>query len=181
MTPEELKTEQKKIVINALLAGAFCAVVLIASYSILPSIFVFPTDLAERIAFALKANLFVFAWVVLAVRMVSRVRFYSAEDNRGSAYTVPSEKIAVPRAFLQNTLEQAVIAAGAYVGLATLLSGNALAVIPASVLLFGIGRITFLRGYPKGAGGRAFGIVTTVLPSAAGYVWGIWLVLSQLF
>lgn len=181
MTHEELEAEQKKIILNALLAGIFCTAVLVAGYIILPLLFVFPTELTQRIAFAFKANLFVFVWVVLAVRMVSRVRFYSSEDNRGSAYTVPSEKITVPLAFLQNTLEQAVIAAAAYLGLATLLSGNALAVVPTAVLLFSIGRITFLRGYSKGAGGRAFGIVTTVLPTAAGYIWGMWLVISQLF
>jgi hypothetical protein len=179
MTPEALEAEQKKIIRNALWASACCAFVLLTSYNVLPLFFSFPTELAERIAFALKTNLFVLLWVVIAVRMVSRVRFYSPQDNRGSAYTTPSEKIAVPLAFLQNTLEQSVIAAGIYLALATLITGPALALLPGAAFLFSIGRISFLRGYSMGAGGRAFGIVTTVLPTAAGYLWGIWLVLSS--
>lgn len=178
MTPLELKNEQRKIVRNAALATAFSAAVLFTGYFALPMHFIFPTDLAGRIAFTLQADIFVFLWVVIAIRMVSRVRFYSAEDNRGSAYTIPSPKIAVPRAFLQNTLEQAFVAVGAHLALATLLSGPALSVIPSAVLLFGIGRIAFLRGYPYGAGARAFGIVTTVLPTMFGYIAAVVLMIA---
>lgn len=181
MTSEALKAEQRKIVRNALWAAAFCTVVLLTSYNVLPLIFTFPEGLSDRIAFALKVNLFVLIWVVIAIRMVSRVRFYSPQDNRGSAYTTPSEKIAVPLAFLQNTLEQSVIAIGMYLALATLVTGPPLALLPGAAFLFSAGRITFLLGYPRGAGGRAFGIVTTVLPTGAGYVWGIWLVVTQIF
>lgn len=180
MNRAELKEEQKKIVRNALWSALFCFLVLAAGYIVLPHYFQFPTGLAERMAFALQADLFVLAWVVIAVRMVSKVRFYSPEDNAGSAYTVPSPKIALPRAFLQNTLEQAVIAVGAHLALATLLSGAALALIPSAIFLFAIGRMTFLRGYPKGAPGRAFGIVMTVLPTAAGYVAAMGIILTAL-
>ena len=57
-----------------------------------------------------------------------------------------------------------------HLALATQLSGPPLALIIAAVLLFGIGRVAFLIGYPKGAGGRAFGMITTVLPTLAGFV-----------
>lgn len=48
--------------------------------------------------------------------------------------------------------------------------------IPAAVLLFGIGRIAFLKGYPKGAGARSFGMATTALPTAAAFVWAMYLI-----
>jgi len=179
MEQAELRKQQKKIIRNALVASVFCSVVLAGGYILLPKFIDFPTDLSSRIAFAIQADIFVFLWVVIGIRMVSRVRFYSVEDNRGSAYTIPSAKIAVPRAFLQNTLEQAFVAVGAHLALATLLSGSALSVIPASVLLFGIGRIAFLRGYPYGAGARAFGIVTTVLPTMFGYIAALLLVVAS--
>lgn len=116
-------------------------------------------------AFALGADVFVFLWIVLGVRLVARGPVSPAADSRGSAFAPPSLVIAVPVAFLQNTLEQAVVAAGAHLALATLLSGPALALISTAVVLFAAGRLTFLIGYPKGAGGRAFGIATTALPT----------------
>lgn len=112
--------------------------------------------------------------------MVSRGRFHSAVDNPGSAFAPPSPAIAVQVAFLQNTLEQAVAAVGAHLALATLISGQSLALIPAAVFLFAIGRITFLRGYRRGAGARAFGIVATIIPTISIYGWTIGLVIVRL-
>jgi hypothetical protein len=37
--------------------------------------------------------------------------------------------------------------------------------------LFGLGRVTFLHGYPQGAGGRAFGVATTAIPTVGAYAW----------
>lgn len=179
MDTAQLRAEQKKIVVRAIAAAIACVAVTLGAYLLLPSMMAFPADLAERIAFAVQADVFVLLWVVLGVRMVSRVRFYSKEDNRGSAYTLPSPKIAVPRAFLQNTLEQAVIAVGAHLALSTLVYGPALSFIPAAVFLFAIGRITFLLGYPYGAGARAFGMVMTTLPSIVAYGWAVYLIIAR--
>jgi hypothetical protein len=181
MDASELKIEQRKIIQNAIFAAVVCAIVLLLGRYTLPLYYTFPTDLTERIAFAIKASLFVLIWVVIAVRMVSRVRFLSAEDNKGSALTQPSAKIAIPRAFLQNTLEQAVIAAGAYLAFATLVSAASLSLVPSAVILFSIGRVTFLRGYPEGAGARAFGMVVTVLPTMLAYIFCIGAVIASLF
>lgn len=174
---DELRREQRKVLINGALAVLFCIAALGAGYFLLPRVITFPVEFAERMSFVLQADLFVFVWVAISVRLVSRGRFYSPEDIRGSAYAPPSPRIAVRAAFLQNTLEQAVMAAGAHLALATLLKGAELALILVAVVLFSVGRITFLIGYPKGAGGRAFGIVTTSLPSALGYLLAIGLML----
>lgn len=176
----DLKAEQRKIIRRALAAFAFCALVLLGSFLLLPRLFEFPSDLAERIAFALQADIFVLIWIAIGVRMVSKGRFHSAADNPGSAFSQPSPAIAVQMAFLRNTLEQAVAAAGAHLALATLISGPALSLIPGAVFLFAIGRITFLRGYPYGAGARAFGIVTTAIPTIGAYGWSIGLILLRL-
>ena len=179
-TGVDLAVEQPKIIKSAIRASFFCTGVLAASYLVLPRYVSFPDDLIGALTLALRADLFIFLWVVIGVRMVSRVRFVSAADNRGSAFSRPSAQIALPLAFLQNTLEQAVIAAGAHLALATLITGNLLAVIPAAVLLFAIGRVAFLIGYPHGAGARAFGMVTTVLPTLAGYALAIILMVGRL-
>lgn len=177
-TEVALAAEQRKVIWNSVTALIFCAVVLAGGYLVLPLYFQFPTDLSDRLAFVLQADVFVFLWIALGVRMVARGRFHSPADNRGSAFAPPSPVIAVPVAFLQNTLEQAVVAVGAHLALATLLSGPALSLIPTAVVLFAIGRLMFLIGYPKGAGGRAFGMATTAVPTAGGYVLAIALIIS---
>ncbi|API61537.1 ribosomal protein L11 (plasmid) [Tardibacter chloracetimidivorans] len=175
----DLEAEQRKIIRRAAVAIVFCVLVLAGSYLLLPRLMAFPTGLAQRLAFALQADLFVLIWIIIGVRMVSRGRFHSAIDNPGSAFAPPSPAIAVQVAFLQNTLEQAVAAVGAHLALATLISGPLLALIPGAVFLFAIGRFTFLRGYPHGAGARAFGVVTTVVPTIGAYGWAIGLILFR--
>lgn len=132
-----------------------------------------------RLAFALRADIFIFLWIVLGVRLVARGQFHSAADNRGSAFAPPSPEIAAPVEFLQNSLEQSVVAVGAHLALATLLSGPALSPIPTAIVQFAAGRLTFLIGYRKGAGGRAFGMAATALPTAGGYVLAIVLMVGR--
>ena len=172
----DLVAEQRRILRSAAWSALLCAAVLTASCWLLPRFFQPPEALAERIAFAVQADLLVLVWLLVAVRMVSSGRYRSADDNRGSAFSAPSPALAIKVAFLQNTLEQVVLAVGAHVALATLVSGASLFFIPAAVLLFGIGRIAFLQGYPKGAGARSFGMATTALPTAAAFAWAIYLI-----
>jgi hypothetical protein len=73
-------------------------------------------------------------------------------------------------AFLQNTLEQSVITLFTQPALVLLLGARAMPLIAASVLLFAVGRMTFLAGYPKGAGARSFGMAVTALPSLMAFV-----------
>ncbi|MGA0608038.1 MAPEG family protein [Phenylobacterium sp. VNQ135] len=167
----DLPKEQRTVKLGALLAVAVCGSTLALACLALPRLLAFPQDLAERLAFALRADLLIALWVVLAVRMVAKVRFTSAEDNAGSAYSRPSVRLAVPAAFLQNTLEQAFIAVVGHLALATTSGEAPLAYIACAVALFCLGRLTFLRGYPQGAGGRAFGVATTAIPSVGAYAW----------
>jgi uncharacterized membrane protein YecN with MAPEG domain len=146
-------------------------------YFLLPMIFAFPEALPERLAFAAQASVFVLLCVVIAVGMVSTGRRFSPADIGGSAARPPSEHIAIYIAFLQNTLEQAVIAVGLYFALATLVSGPWLALIPVCVLFFLVGRVLFLRGYSRGVEGRALGMTLTMTPTVLGYL----LVLVLLF
>lgn len=165
----ELRQEQRRIVINSAAAMLFCAALLAAGYALLPSVFSFPEDASARLAFVLRADLFILLWVLLGVRLVASGRFHSIADIRGSAYSAPTPAIAIRAAFLQNTLEQAFLAVGVHLALATLLSGPALSLIVVSVMLFSIGRVAFLIRYAEGAGARAFGMVTTAFPILAGF------------
>jgi hypothetical protein len=157
-----------------------CALCFGLGYVTLPQLFEFPTDLVERLAFAFQSSLFVLIWVLVGVGMVATGRRKSLADVGGSASGPPSEKIAVSVAFLQNTLEQAVLAVGAYLALATRISGPWLSLIVTAVVLFGVGRLLFLRGYRRdhrGAKGRAFGMTLTMWPTLAGYLLAIALII----
>lgn len=167
----DLPVEQRRIKHAGLLSGVFCLATLVGMSSVLPMLAEFPADRWERLSFVLRVDLFVAAWVLIGVRLVSRIRFISAEDNPGAAFAPPSPRLAMRAAFLQNTLEQAFLAIIALTALVTVQGEAPLAYALAAALCFSIGRITFLRGYPHGAGGRAFGMVTTVLPTLGAFGW----------
>ena len=165
-TTAELKREQKKIRQGVAYAFVLSVVVVGAAHLLLPPLVgMLGSDLEGRLAFWAGANLFVLLWIIIGVGMVSTGRRHSAEDIRGAAYAPPSPKIATAVAFLQNTLEQGVITMFALLILVFLLGTTALPLVVASVLLFTIGRVTFLAGYARGAGARSFGMALTVLPS----------------
>lgn len=80
MTPPQpvaLQSEQRNI-FRLRLPLPFFAQRFAAAYLLLPGLFLLPAELAERIAFALEADVFVFLWIVVGVRMVARGRFHSA-------------------------------------------------------------------------------------------------------
>src|SRR5262245_4754529 len=107
-----------------------------AGYFLIPVVLELPAGLPERLAFAAHASTVVLLCVVVAVLRVSRGRRLSPADMGGSAAGPPSQSLAISVAFLQNTLEQAVIAVGVYFALATLLNGAWLSLIPVGVLFF---------------------------------------------
>lgn len=113
----------------------------------------FPEDTSDRLAFALRADLFIVIWVIIAIRRVSSIRDRSIEDSAGAAYAPPSERLALRAAFLRNTLEQAFIAVIGHLALASVEGDAALAFVVIAVVLFGVGRVAFIAGYPHGAGG----------------------------
>ena len=83
----KLDSEQKGVARGAGFAAVFSAVFLVVGY------LWFPFELgaferpAARLVFALKANIFVFLWLVAAVGRVANIRFFSC----------PSRKLTLPR------------------------------------------------------------------------------------
>lgn len=168
-----MNLEVTKIRWAALRGFLFCAFTTGLGYYFLPKMINLPEEPFDKVTFVLRADLFVIFWVIFAVGVVSHGRRQNVKDIWGSAFGPPSTELAIKVAFLQNTLEQAFMAIFVHLALATLLPSKSLALILVGIFLFGIGRVTFYRGYPKGAGGRAFGIVTTVLPTIFGFILAI--------
>lgn len=172
--PKNLAAELAGVRRQVALAFLFCAAAFAVAIWWLPQQLEFPTDLGARLAFAVRACLLVIFWVLVGVHIVATLRRHSTKDIAGSAYGPPSERLRVPLAFLQNTLEQATITVVTMLALATVEGEAPLAFIMASVALFAIGRITFLRGYSDGSAARAFGIATTVFPIHGAFWWVVY-------
>lgn len=162
----DLAREERLIRIRSTLALAIVLVCFALGYMLLPRAFTFPEALAGRMAMAAQAGAFVLLCLVVAVGMVSFGRRQSADDIGGAAGGPPSPALAVKAAFLQNTLEQAVLACGAFFAFAAVATGAGLALLPVAALLFCAGRVLFWLGYPGGAGARALGMALTLLPGA---------------
>ena len=181
--PEEIDMERAERTIRntGLLAlGAF-AIAGAAAWFVLPLLWRFPEHLTERLAFGAQASALVLVWVLVGMGMVSTGRRFSRHDISGSAARPPSEKLAIQTAFLQNTLEQAVMAAGAYMAFASLVGGPWLALVVVAVAFFAVGRILFLRGYARGVQGRSLGMSLTAIPTMLGYLAVVALIVLSLF
>jgi len=161
----DLKNEVQGIRTAAIKALTLSAACFAAGYLLLPMYMNFPVATSDALVFTLRVDLFVLLWVAGAVGLVSHARRQSTADIRGAAFGVPSESIRIKIAFLQNTLEQAFVTIGAHLVFSTLMQGPALSLVVVATALFAIGRIAFYRGYPQGAAARAFGMVTTVIPT----------------
>lgn len=169
--PADLEQEQRRILRNSLLGMIFCVLVLGVAYWLVPIIFRLPSnDSASLITFWSGSALLIVIWVLVGFAMVSRGRRHSLDDIRGSAFAPPSPRIAIYVAFLQNTVEQALMAVIVQIALLLLAGAWTAPLVAGQVLLFAIGRVTFLAGCPKGAGGRAFGLAVTALPTVGGFI-----------
>ncbi|CAL74641.1 Hypothetical protein; putative membrane protein [Bradyrhizobium sp. ORS 278] len=133
--------------------------------------------IAERLAVALRLDLFVIVWLLASIGNVARLRFFSRQDIAGAATTVASEAVRRGNAILQNTLEQAALAIAVHLGLAASLH-DPVPLLTTLVVLFGLGRLLFWLSYAKGAAGRAFGFALTFSPTAFALVIGLLLVLT---
>ncbi|MFO1027560.1 MAG: hypothetical protein U1E70_20475 [Acetobacteraceae bacterium] len=150
--------------------AAFSAVVLACGFLLPPLALPTTNMMADRLAFAARADLFVALWLLASVAAVAKGRFFSPQDIAGSGFGEPTPTIAAGRAVVQNTHEQATLAVIAHLALATLLPFRLLGLIPLLVVLFCIGRLTFWLGYQRGAAARAFGFATTFYPTAMALV-----------
>jgi hypothetical protein len=126
-------------------------------------------DPTHRLAFAihwlLVPGLALLAGVVGAVRR----GFYA--DAIDGTRTPSNWGLEINLRYNQNTVEQTLLAAIAWTGLALSLPHEDLIVIPGMAFLFGFGRITFWIGYLLHPLARAFGMTLTAAPTLAAFVW----------
>ncbi len=129
-------------------------------------------DTATRLAFALHWLLVPGLTLLIGVIVASRRGFY--QDAIDGTRTPASHALEIGLRYNQNTLEQTVLAAIAWTGLALALPHAWLVLVPGMAVLFAVGRATFWVGYLIYPIDRAFGMVLTIVPTLGAYGWLAW-------
>lgn len=137
--------EQRRVGLGAACAAGTSVLVILLLVVLRPFGVPDLPDAASRVAFAVRTDLFVVAWLGVMVASVAQRRFFSAEDIGRSATGPGGAGLGRADVVLQNTLEQVVFAVGCHVGLASVLPGWFMVVVPGLVGLFWL-------GYRDGAG-----------------------------
>ncbi len=161
---EAFRREQRRVAVSMALAVLITAVVLALAAFREPEGPVLPV--AERLQIALRADVFVVAWLAAAIGTVARLRFVSRDDIAGSSQGAGSRPVREAGAILQNTAEQVILAVPTHLALAAILA-RPTAMLAALAGLFCVGRALFWAGYGRGAGARALGFALTFYPSVA--------------
>jgi hypothetical protein len=123
-----------------------------------------PEPLDQRIAFALRVDVFVVAWFVAGIANVARLRFASPADIGAGTAPTSGARVSVARSILGNTGEQAALAVFTHGLVAVSLDAFA-TLVPVLAGLFCAGRLLFWHGYARGAAARALGFGLTFYPS----------------
>lgn len=162
----QLSDKQTAVLKGMIASLLVCALALSAGALLLSGTFLTEETLGGRFLLLAKSGLAISLWLLAAIGVLARHRFFTPEDIDGSGLTEGSVTAKRLQAVLQNTLEQTVLAVITYGCFALLAPIQYLGALPAAALLFWIGRTLFWLGYGKGAGGRAFGFALTFYSTA---------------
>jgi hypothetical protein len=164
-----MSNDQRKVLAGMAAASAFSAVFFAAVFR-LTAIDVAPAGGIEtswRIEYALKCEVFAALCLLAGVARIANRRFFRPDAIAGGA--APS--VEIDQRYLQNTLEQLVLAIVAHLALVTIVAPESIRAVAVLVMLFVIGRVTFWIGYHYSGPARAFGFGTTFYPTVAVYVY----------
>jgi hypothetical protein len=171
------RTIQRRIALGALSALIVTLVVVFAPWGQIGAPHPVPANAGERLALAARWLLIPGLSLLVGVGVLSNARFMSPAAIEGQR-VVDSPAFDINQRYNLNTLEQAVLAAVAWTGLALVLPADELNLIPRLAVQFGIGRALFWIGYLYAPWARAFGMGLTSYPTAGALVWLAWSALT---
>ena len=134
-------------------------------------------DQAARLAFVAYWLLLPGLALFAGIAVVANRRFFTTDAIDGERNS-QSRLIEIALRYNQNTLEQTVLAAIAWMGLALALSHDMLKLIPAMAIAFVVGRALFFIGYLIAPAARALGMGLSAYPSFAALIWLVWRMLG---
>ena len=152
-------SDKQRGVLTGMVAALAIVIVVLALAILLHPVALLPvgSGLDSRLGWGAMWLILPALCLLLAIGRLASHRFMTPEDIDGSGLTQGSETARIAQAVIQNTLEQAVLAALVYGAFCASVSRGWLAAIPAAAVLFTLGRILFAAGYRRGAPGRALG------------------------
>lgn len=130
-------------------------------------------DQVSRLAFAARWLLLPALALFAGIAVVANQRFFVADAIDG-ARASQSRLLEITLRYNQNTLEQTVLAAIAWAGLALALPHEKLTLIPAMAIVFIAGRALFWIGYLIAPVARALGLGLSAYPTFAALIWLAW-------
>ena len=156
-------------------AGMALAVVILVVFTTTPQLalrFAPPLgdDDAARLAYAARWLLVPALCLLAGVGMMANRRFFSNDAIDGTR-APENRSLEINLRYNQNTLEQAVLAAAAWSGLALALPHESLGLIGMLACVFALGRVLFWSGYLIAPWARAIGFGLTFYPTAVAMVW----------
>ncbi len=162
--------DQTRVLAGMFAAAVFGALWVAVGFAAGSSSFGNSTPSAERLAYALRYEIFVALTLLVGVGNVARQRFFSAAAIDGSA-PARGSAIDIDTRYIQNTTEQCVLAIPGHLALAVSLPAASLHVIPVLVSLFVFARACFWIGYRVHPATRAFGFAATFYPTVGVYLY----------
>lgn len=157
--------KQRGVFIGMVLAVLFSITILITAVITDPFHYNLIKGTDSRITILGLSLLLPVMTLIASIGRLAGFRFFSPADIDGSGLTKGSEKAILLQSLLQNTLEQFVIATAAYTIWCFTMPTSWLSAVPCCSFAFLIGRISFFKGYHKGAPARAFGFALTFYPT----------------
>ena len=126
----------------------------------------------SRLAYMLTWLLLPGLALLIGVQGAARRGFY--RDAIDGTRTPTSPALEINLRYNTNTVEQVLLAAIAWAGLALYLPKDQLALIPVLAIVFFAGRLAFFIGYLIYPMARAYGMVLTAAPTLIAYAWLTW-------
>jgi MAPEG family protein len=164
-----MSKDQSKVIAGVVAASVFSAAFFIVVFR-LTAIGLMPPggiDTSWRLAYALKCEVFAALCLLAGVGRIANRRFFIPDAIGGSV----EPSLEIDQRYLQNTLEQLVLAIVAHLALVTIVAPESIRAVAILVMLFVIGRATFWIGYHRSGAARAFGFATTFYPTVAVYAY----------
>lgn len=123
-----------------------------------------PQTSGDRLAFAAQWLLLPGLTLLAGIGSTANRRFLTPDAIDGDR-RVDNNAFEINLRYNQNTLEQVVLAAIAWMGLALILPAEQLGIVPRLAVLFVVGRGAFWLGYLYAPWARAFGMGLTAYPT----------------
>jgi hypothetical protein len=170
-----VRRKQLLILVGMLAAVLTCLIALHFALGTSPTE---PVATADRLALAARWLLVPGLCLLAGIGMTANRRFLDPAAIDGERQ-VPSRAFEINLRYNLNTLEQTVLAAIAWLGLALTLAPQDLGLIPALAGLFAAGRALFWIGYLMAPWARAYGLGLTAYPTFAALGWLTWRLISR--